>query len=212
MDYRKLRVLLEETLAGAHDARFMGVVSKIHCMSRPRVYAVINAIVSCMEEGETYLEVGTYQGGSLISATLGNSARAIGVDNFAEFNTTNNFQQTQNNLEAFGVSDRVVLRNMSYQEFFASCPAEFKAQVYYYDGAHDYETQLAGMEAAWEFLHSGSIILVDDYSYPEVIRAINQFIANHIDRIRFQFVMGSMGDFEDMGETWWNGCVVMRVI
>jgi len=212
MNYHQLRTQLEEVLAGKHDGRFADVISNIHCMSRARVYAVLNAIVSCMDEGELYLEVGTYQGGSLISALLGNQARAIGVDSFAEFSTTNSLERTQGNLNQFGVAERVDLRNMSYQDFFANVPNDFKVQVYYYDGAHDYETQLAGMEAAWPYLRSGSIILVDDYSYPEVIHSINQFVANHIDKIRFQFVMGSMGDHEDMGEIWWNGCAVMRVI
>ena len=209
MDNRKLKIFLEEALSGKHDHRFEKVLSTIHCMSRARVYAVLNAVVSSMDYDDLYLEVGTYQGGSLISALLGNDARAIGVDSFHEFQETNNFERTQSNLEAFGVGDRAVLRNMSYEEFFASVPADFKVDVYYYDGQHDYPGQLAGMEAAWDHLHPGSMILVDDYIYPEVSRAVNQFVSNHIHNIQFQFVMLPT---EQLDETWWNGVVVLKVI
>jgi predicted O-methyltransferase YrrM len=209
MNYKKLRTELDDVLAGKHDAMFADVIAKMHCMSRARVYAVIHAIVSCMDEGETYLEIGTYQGGSLISALLGNQARAIGVDNFAEFNTTNNFEQTQGNLVKFGVADRVELKNMSYADFFAGVPADFKAQVFYYDGQHDYEGQLAGMEAGWPHLQPGSIVLVDDFLYPEVNRAINKFIANHIDHIKILVAMDSMNDCD---EVWWNGVIALRVL
>lgn len=207
MNLQDLKNGLESVLAGQHDQRFDDVLSSLHCMSRPRVYAVLNACVSAMDPGELYVEVGTYQGGSLISALRDNDAHAIGVDSFGEFTATNNLELTTKNLQTFGVLDRVTLHNMGFKEFFAQCPADLKIQVYYYDGAHDYETQLAGMEAGWKYLQKGSIILVDDYTYPEVSRAINQFVANHVGEIKFQFVMLPT---ENTDETWWNGCVVMR--
>lgn len=207
MNYQMLKTRLEDVLAGQCDHMFDDVLSSIHCMSRPRVYAVLNACVSAMGSSDLYVEVGTYQGGSLVSALRDNDAFAVGVDSFSEFQQTNNLEITRRNLETFGVLDRVTLYNMGFQEYFAHCPADIKIQVYYYDGAHDYETQLAGMEAAWPFLQKGSIILVDDYTYPEVSRAINQFVANHVGEVKFVFVMLPT---ENTDGTWWNGCVVMR--
>jgi len=209
MNYPKLKALLEAVLAGKNDFLFDHILSQIHCMSRPRVYGVINAIVSSMEAGELYVEVGTYQGGSLISALLGNEANAIGIDSFAEFQTTNNFEQTLNNLVKFGVVNRASLKNMSYQEFFADVPTDFRIAVYYYDGEHNYEGQLAGMEAGWPFLSPGSIIIVDDFLYPEVNRAVNQFIANHKDKVKILIAMDSMNDVDSV---WWNGVLALRVL
>ena len=207
MNHQALQDTLADILAGAHDRRFADVLTSLHCMSRPRVYAVLNACVSAMDPGELYVEVGTYQGGSLISALRDNNARAIGVDSFGEFQATNSLEITTRNLQAFGVAERVTLHNMGFREFFAQCPADLKIQVYYYDGAHDYETQLAGMEAGWPHLQQGGLILVDDYTYLEVSRAINQFVARHVGEIKFLFVMLPTGNTD---ETWWNGCVVMR--
>lgn len=209
MDYRKLRTLLNETLSGKRDEPFKKVITSLHCMSRARLYATINAIVSSMDPGEFYYEVGMYQGGSLISALTNNSAQAIGVDNFGEFKETNNLALTQSHLEQFGVGDRAKLYNMDFRDYFRALDPATKIQVYYYDGAHDEETQLAGMEAAWPFLHSGSLVIVDDYTYPEVSRAVNRFVANHIGEVKFQLVFAAM---ESLDEHWWNGCVVLRVV
>jgi len=209
MNYPKLKSLLEAVLAGRNDFLFDHILSQIHCMSRPRVYGVINAIVSSMEAGELYVEVGTYQGGSLISALMGNEARAIGVDSFTEFTTTNNYEQTQNNLVKFGVANRVELVNARYQDFFANVPTDFVIQTYYYDGEHNYEGQLAGMEAGWPYLRPGSILIVDDLLYPPVTRAVNQFIANHVDNIKPLLIIDSLGDCDTI---WWNGICVLRVI
>lgn len=209
MNNQKFQTMLENVLLGNMDHAFDNLVKTIHCMSSPRVYGVLNACVSAMEADELYVEVGTYQGGSLIAALLNNTAQAIGVDNFSEFNTTNNFDRTLNNLVTFGIASRASLKNMSYQEFFKDLPDNFKIQVYYYDGAHDYQNQLNGCEAAWPYLQKGSLILVDDYFYPDVHRALNQFIANHIDQIRCVFILHPVKDLDPL---WWNGVVVLQVI
>lgn len=209
MDYQKLNQLLNEVMAGQHDARFLPVVESIHCMSRPRVYAVLNAAVSCMAPGEIYLEVGTYQGGSAVSALLENEAKGIFVDSFQEFTQTNNFDITQGNLRRFAVDDRAILYDMDFQTYFRAKTPDFKIQVYYYDGAHGYEVQLAGMEAAWNYLANDALILVDDYTYPEVVRAVNQFITNHAGQVKIQFVV-NVPDNND--PIWWNGCVVLKKI
>lgn len=207
MDYIKLVNALTDAIAGTYDLEFLPILENIHCMSRARVYAVLNAIVGSMDPGETYLEVGTYQGGSLVSALLGNDSRAIGVDSFEEFTQTNNFEQTRANLERFGVLDRVQLINSGFKEFFDKAPADLRIHVYYYDGAHGYEIQLAGMEAVWRFLAPGALVIVDDYTYPEVMRAVNQFVANHINDIKIQFIFDPI---QSTDPVWWNGCVVLR--
>lgn len=213
MDYKKMNKRIEGVLTGQYDHIFADITDHIHCMSRPRVYGIINAIVGSLQPGEIYVEVGTYQGGSLTAALYGNDSRAIGVDSFSEFKETNSFERTQANLDFFGVADRVELKNMSFKEFFESIPPAMVIQCYYYDGAHDFPSQLAGMEAAWPYLRPGSIILVDDYSYPEVNAAINQFIANHLEHITIQFVMATqLGAGSVPDETWWNGVVALKVI
>lgn len=208
MDFPKLKALLDYVLKGDNDFLFDHVLEHVHCMSKPRVYAVLNAVVSSMNEHENYVEVGTYQGGSLISALQGNQTLAIGVDSFGEFTETNSLQKTLENIAFFGLQDRVQMKDMNFRDFFAQLPADFPIHVYYYDGAHDEDTQLEGMEAAWPFLRDGSIILVDDYTYPEVQRAVNRFAANHVGRLKFLLVVDPITSTDNI---WWNGCVVMRV-
>lgn len=211
MKLQKLQTALTEVLAGMHDHRFVPVIESMHCMSTPRVYAVLNAVVSSMDPGELYVEVGTYQGGSLVSALLDNDVRAIGVDSFGEFAQTNSLEITTRHLQEFGVLDRVTLRDQNFREFFAACDSSLQISVYYYDGAHDYKTQLEGMEAAWPYLRDGSIVLVDDYTYNEVSLAVNQFVANHRDQVKFQLVF-LPNQVDGTDPMYWNGIVVMRIV
>lgn len=209
MNHKKLAVEIERALSGQRDNDFDELFEKVHCMSRPRVYGIINACVSAMDEGELYVEVGTYQGGSLIAALQGNQARAIGVDSFAEFKDSNQLEITMANLEMFQVRERVKFHKTDFREFFENAPANLKIQVYNYDGEHNYERQLEGLEAGWNFLTSGSLVIVDDYHYPEVASAVHDFVHNHPGQIKFQFVVLPEKGLDDV---WWNGVVVMRVI
>lgn len=210
MNFQKLNQLMNEVLHGDHDARFQPVIESIHSMSRPRVYAVLNAILASMNEGEMYLEVGCYQGGSLVSATLGNPhVRAVGVDSFEEFKDTNSYEITLHNLEKFGVSNHVLLHNMSFQKYFEMLHPIAQIQTYYYDGAHGYEVQLEGMEAAWKFLAQDALIVIDDFTYSEVIRAVNQFMSNHLHKVKPLFVFSVP---ENSDPIWWNGAVVLQVM
>jgi predicted O-methyltransferase YrrM len=208
MDFLKLKSLMTQAINGERNHLFTDVINELHCMSTARVYAIINTIVSSLSDHENYVEVGTYQGGSLISALLGNNIRAIGVDSFGQFTETNNLQTTKANLEKFGVADRVTMHDKGFKEFFAELPATFPIHVYYYDGAHDEQAQYEGMEAAWPHLRPGSIVIVDDYTYPPVQRAVNRFVANHISTIKFLFMFDPIFNTDPI---WWNGCVVLRV-
>lgn len=209
MNYKQLANDIEEVMKGEMDDSFEALFHKVHCMSTPRVYGIINACVSAMDVGEVYLEVGTYQGGSLIAALHGNTARAIGVDSFGEFSETNNLGLTLENLATFNVRDRVIFHEMGFEQFFAGCSPDLKVQVYNYDGQHDYEGQLAGLEAGWKYLQSGSLVIVDDYRYPEVASAVHDFVHNHPGQIKFQFVVLPETELD---AKWWNGVVVLRVV
>lgn len=208
MNKKKLAQMMIAAMNGQNDEPFEKVLKGLHCMSTPRLYSILNACVSSLEPGELYVEVGCYQGGSIISALLGNETKAIAVDSFDQFTGTNSAAITKANFSKFDVAERVELYDQPFQEFFANLDKAIKIQVYNYDGAHDEETQLEGMEAAWPFLHKGSLILVDDYSYPEVSRAVARFVSNHAYEIQFLFVWLPE---DNQDKVWWNGVVVLRV-
>jgi predicted O-methyltransferase YrrM len=210
MNYKRLASEIENVLAGKEDKAFVEIFQKVQCMSSPRVYGIINACVNAMEDGEIYLEVGSYQGGSMIAALQGNQAKAIGVDSFAEFTKTNSLSITMGNFQTFGVADRITFHNMGYKEFFDwHTGPTFKVAVYYYDGQHDAKGELEGIEACWEFLQSGSLIIIDDTRYPEVRQAINQFVAKHPDLLECLFAILPDHEFD---KHWWNGITVLRVV
>src|SRR5689334_21610674 len=59
-------------------------------MSSIRKLKLLSLAFSCLDRGEAYLEIGTFQGKSLIAALKGNAPHpAYACDNFAEFTDRN---------------------------------------------------------------------------------------------------------------------------
>jgi len=167
-------------------------------------------LVSCIDVGEIYLEVGTYQGGSLISALLGNFVPAVAVDNFSEFTGTNSEALLREHLARFDMTDRVEFHNMDVIDFFTNrFPVTEKIGVYYYDGAHNYNDQYAGMAAGLEFLHPGAALVVDDLFYPEVRNAITDLLHDNKGFLKPVLIIEAP---DDADQEWWNGIAVLQAI
>jgi len=210
MDSKKFTRMLPALLDPRRGEYFRTVISSFHCMSAPIPLSILNGLVSCMDVGEVYLEVGTYQGGSLISALMENYAPAIAVDNFSEFTGTNSEALLRKHLAQFGVDDRVEFHNMGYADFFKNrLPVTEKIGVYYYDGAHNYEDQYAGMAQGMEFLRPGAVLVVDDIFYPEVRNAITDLIYDNKQHIKPLLIIESP---DDVDKEWWNGIAVLQMI
>ncbi len=210
MDTKKFTRALPSILKRDSTDQFKLVISSFHCMSAPIPLSILNTLVTCMDDDEIYLEVGTYQGGSLISALMGNSAQAIAVDNFAEFTTTNSEEILRANLTRFAVQDRIDFHNMGYAEFFKNhLSTDVKIGVYYYDGAHNYQDQYAGMSQGMEFLKPGAVLVVDDIFYPEVRHAIIDLLHDNKAHIKPLLIIEAP---DDADQEWWNGIAVLQMI
>src|ERR671935_432476 len=64
--------------------RFDDVVERVPNLACENNLALVNLAASLLEEGETYVELGTYHGASLIAAMRGNEGRDfVAIDNFS---------------------------------------------------------------------------------------------------------------------------------
>ncbi len=70
--------------------------------------------------------------------------------------------------------------------------------VYYWDGPHDYESQLRGMRAAEPWLAPEALIVVDDYDWDDVARATHDYVAAEPGA---ELVIEIAG--EEGGQVWW---------
>ncbi len=182
-------------------------------MNTENIRFLINEIVRLFAKGGLYMEIGTYQGCSLLSAALFNSStKCVGIDNFSLFDPKkDNEQYLQSNLAKFDNPQNIHLCRGDYKDVI---PKYFeqrdntKVHVYFYDGPHSFVDQLEGLEIVLPYLARECVILVDDLNVPEVERANRQFLRHNSN---FRSVFRVRTDGEDPF-TWWNGFEIIATI
>jgi predicted O-methyltransferase YrrM len=173
---------------------------------------LLNLAYRLLPENEAYLEVGTYHGKSLLSALIGNPLRpTYACDNFSEFDI-NSFAITQENLRKYGLADAVTFYDCDFREIFTPERLPVPIGLYFYDGAHDEESQYLGIKLVEPFLADEALILVDDWrlapdsqSYAErgTLRAANE--SEHAWQLLYNLPARCNGDLG----MWWNGVGVL---
>ena len=164
------------------SARFGKVLDQVHGLTNTNVMQLLNFAVACMEPNEIYCEVGTLQGATLIGAMLDRPhCMAYAIDNFSQFDVLGiNQEQLMENLNKFGLQEQVIFYNQDFEEFLLEL-RDFKSRdkigVYFYDGAHDYRSQLLGLLLIKPFLAEQALIVVDDSNWIAVQQANWDFIA-----------------------------------
>jgi hypothetical protein len=181
---------------------------------------LLNLAVSCLPQGgkECYMEVGTYQGKSLIAACLGNAhVPVFACDNFGMFDdpvAPKNFPILEGNIARYGLSSQVKFFNTDFREVLRGWKKRRLPPigVYFYDGAHNEESQYLGIKLVEDQLADRAIVIVDDWrfapdspSYAEagtrhaMQQSFNKWTITHVLPARFN------GDKEQ----WWNGVAVI---
>jgi predicted O-methyltransferase YrrM len=174
---------------------------------------LLNVGFFCLDPGEAYLEVGTYNGKSLIGAVLGNPARPVhACDDFSEFQGSNTLNVLQANLARYEILTEVQFHNGDFRQTFATGRVDSPVGLYFYDGAHDELSQYEGIALAEPLLADQALVIVDDWrlaadsgSYAEAgtMRAVSesqhQWELLHVLPARYN------GDLE----MWWNGVAVL---
>ena len=173
---------------------------------------LLNLAFSFLEEGEAYLEVGTYQGKSLLSAMLNNPVRPVyACDNFSEFDT-NSLEITEANLAHYNLRDQVAFHDCDFTEIFTEESLPDPIGLYFYDGAHDDESQYRGIRLAEAFLAEEALFLVDDWRFaPDsqshakaaTLRAIEESLA------QWSLMYELPARFNGDRAMWWNGVAVL---
>src|SRR4051794_23626836 len=78
---RFLRDLPEQVL---DVSRFAEILDAVPGLAKPNNLALLNVAARCLGDGESYVEVGTYHGTSLVSAMLANEGRDfVAIDNWS---------------------------------------------------------------------------------------------------------------------------------
>ena len=177
---------------------------RIPRMSTYALGAIINRIVAGLPAGQAFVNVGVWNGFTLLAGMAGNAdRRCVGVDNFSEFGGPRaaflaRFEARRSDLHEF--------HDMDYRAYLDGVhrgPIGF----YIYDGDHAYEHQLRGLEVAEPHLAPGAWLLVDDTNDEEPRRATLDFVAARRGEYAVVFDRRTASNLHP---TFWNGVMLVR--
>ena len=156
-----------EGLSGLSGARTVGLLQRL-----AKLYEdVPNAC---------YLEIGVFQGLTLVSTALEAPRLAcFGIDNFATLDPGGeNRAIVDNRIAQFGAGNARLI-NSDFEvalETLGDHIGEQQVGVYLVDGPHDYRSQLICLTLAQPFLHKNAVIIIDDANYPDVRWSTRDFL------------------------------------
>ena len=127
-----------------------------------------------------YLEVGVFQGLTLLSVALSQSnASCFGIDDFSILDPDEkNLFLVNDRLEKLNVKNATLI-NEGFEEAFEHLDDYLKGRkigVYFYDGAHDYRSQVMGLMLAQPHLHENCVMIIDDANYEFVRQSTVDFL------------------------------------
>lgn len=135
------------------------------------------------ERDVCYLEIGVFQGLTLVSTALeAPELPCFGIDNFATLDPDGTNQSiVRERLDRFGVTNATLI-DADFEVALEGLDAHLggrKVGVYFVDGPHDYRSQLVCLLAGLRHLHDRAVIVIDDANYPDVRWSTRDFLTGH---------------------------------
>jgi len=172
------------------------------------------------EEGVCYLEVGVFQGLTLLSvASACPSIYCYGIDNFAQFDKDKkNYSIIMKRKKGLEVKNARLI-NQDYEDALSNLHkyiGDQKVGVYFVDGPHDYRSQLMCLELIIPYLHEKALIIVDDCNYLHIRQANHDFLVTHPEyKLLFETYSRchpnhmTPEENQEVRKGWWNGINVL---
>jgi hypothetical protein len=108
-------------------------------------------------------------------------------------------------LRRFGAERATILEGDAFEVLDGGALGDRRVGVYYYDGPHDYDSQLRGLRGIEPWLARRALVIVDDQDWDDVARATRDYLAAQ-PRARVLFeIPGEGGDLPQ----WWAGMAVL---
>lgn len=174
-------------------------IAKQTGLSSPKIWHLLNNLCS---DVDTYLEIGTYLGSSLLAATYGNNVKATAVDNFCmKSHLKNHFYQNVKHLNNLHFIEK---------DCFKIDPATLpKFNVYFYDGRHEYEDQYKALTHFLPAMKEDFVFIVDDWNNEEVRNGTYQAISDL--KLSVWGFEERRGSYMKDKTGWWCGIVVFKL-
>lgn len=173
-------------------------IPKLTGLSSPKIWHLLNNLCA---QADSYLEIGTYMGSSLMAALYGNSVSAVAVDNFCMKPKTRGhfFQNTKHLSFTFIEKDCFTIQH-------SELPA---IDLYFYDGEHSQDSQYKAIVHFLGSMKQEFIYVCDDWNNSPVREGTFQAIRD----CKLEIVEFHERRHETMKdkENWWCGIAVFKL-
>ena len=178
---------------------FINAQKKLDGLSGALTAQIISKCLSFLNDDLAYLEVGIYQASNLVMvASTNRSKLCVGVDNFSqEFEENKKYSCSTEELVQKRFKD-YDLKNCFYikKDFRTFLQNENningkKIGLYFFDGPHELQDQIDGIEMSFNLLADEAIIFIDDLASDNVIKAYDHLKLNK----HLQFISNLTSDY-----------------
>ncbi len=184
--------------------RFDDIVEAVPNLSTENVLAMLNLAASLLGPAESYVEVGSYAGASLIGAMRGNDGGDfVAIDRFDWIDR----QRVEANLERLGSAGATIVEGDAFEALESDALDGRRVGVLFWDADHTREGQLRGLRAVERHLAPGALVICDNADGAGVAGAIGDWLAEHPVGASLVLELGG----RTRGQPWWHdGIRVLR--
>jgi hypothetical protein len=183
--------------------RFDDLLAAIDGLGRENNLALLNLAAGLLEPGESYVEVGSYKGRSLAAAMRGNAGDFVGIDNWRM--DGGGRAELLDNLARLNLPAPTVLEGDFRDVLRGGALAGRRVGAYFYDAAHDFESQLDGLRLIEPYLADEALLIVDDADWERVAAATRAYLE---EEPRTRLLLDIGGD-ERGAPHWWSGMHIL---
>lgn len=188
--------------AKAHISNLSPEILNVPGMTSLRIRHLLNNI--CNVPDVKYLEIGMHRGSTLTAAMWKNPGVFCGIDNFSEFNQDGTVKLCLvETLKKFQLNPIIIDNSCWSLETIAMCP--FNIGVYFYDGAHDYDSQRQALPVYLHHMDKRFIFIVDDWNWDNTNQGTRDSFKDVPVKILYEQEFFTPGKQNGCNEDWWNG-------
>jgi predicted O-methyltransferase YrrM len=183
--------------------RFDDIIGAVENLSTENTLVLLNCAASNLASGESYVEVGSYMGASLIGAMRGNEDRDfVAIDAF----TWANRESFDANLKRFGATAATIIEGDAFEVLESARLDGTRIGTLFWDADHSRAGQLRGLRDVEARLAPGALVICDNADRPAVGDAIEDWLLEQ-PRARSLLELGG----RTRGQSWWHdGIRVLR--
>ena len=210
-----LPALFEDFPASPHPrgTRFDDVLERTPNLAEENVLALLNLAASLLAPGESYVEVGSYyrrepdrrdarqrrrlrRDRPLRVRAARGEGRQLPAASRAGL---------EENLRRFDAEGATILEGDAFEVLEGGRLGDRRVGVYYFDGPHDYDSEVRGLRAVAPWLADEALLVVDDHDWDDVARATRDYLAaEQRAELLFDIPGGDRGEPQ-----WWDGVAVL---